>query len=118
VIQRLPLHTPDTDVSISLDFHTDTFVSCSTVRLSSDELSAHRSAASRLGEGYEYESFPSFTLTVGSNGEYEIEGDKQDFFEEFVASANAVEESKAYSVTVTDDSTVAVLPPLDEDRCR
>ena len=60
-IQRLPRSTPGTCVAISMDYRTNTFVACSTLRLSSDQLSGDYSAASRLSEEYEYESFPSFT---------------------------------------------------------
>ena len=69
LIQRLPRCTPDTDVSISMEYETKTFSASSIIRLSCDELSAEYSAASRLGEGYEYESFPSFTLRLDRNGE-------------------------------------------------
>jgi hypothetical protein len=45
-IQRLPHCTPNTEVSVSMEYATDTFVASSTIRLSYDELSADYSAAS------------------------------------------------------------------------
>lgn len=115
VVQRLPRCTPEIDVSISLDYRTNTFVSSSSVRLSPDQLDAERGAASRLGEGDEFESFPGFTLTIYADGDYDVDGDKQKFFNEFVASLEAVGTKADYSVTVIDDSTVNALPPLNED---
>jgi hypothetical protein len=89
-VQSPPLCTPDTEVSITMDYRTDNYVACSTIRLSCDALSADYSAASRLSEEYEFEAFPSFTMAIDLEGEYDIEGDKQDFFTNFISSAESV----------------------------
>jgi hypothetical protein len=112
-IQRLPRSTPGTDVSVSMDHQTDTFVSSSTVRLSCDELSAEYSAASRLGDEYEYESFPSFTLRIDRDGEYEVDGDKDYFFTNFIGSAESCAETPGCTISVNDDSVPEALQPCD-----
>ena len=112
LIQRLPRCTPDTDVSISMDYQTNTFSASSIIRLSCDELSAEYSAGSRLSESYEYESFPSFTLRIDRDGEYEVEGNKQDFFTNFIGSAESVTDSQ--TVSVIDDSVPEALQPSDD----
>jgi len=115
VVERLPLCTPDIDVTISLDFGTENYVACSTIRLSLERIEAERSAASRLREGFEYESFPGFNMSFDLDGEYEIEGDKQEFFDGFVLQPDDLKPS-GYSVSVSDDSSGAELPPKgDED---
>ena len=113
LIQRLPRSTPDTDLSISMEYETNTFSACSIIKLSCDELSAEYSAASRLSEAYEYESFPSFTLKIDRDGEYEVEGNKQDFFTNFIGSAESVTDSR--TVSVVDDSVPEALQPCDDE---
>jgi hypothetical protein len=112
VVERLPLCTPDIDVSVSLDFRTENYVACSTVRLSPERIEAERSAASRLREGFEYESFPGFNMSVDLDGDYEIEGDKQEFFDAFLLQPDDLK-SSGYGVSVCDDSGVEALPPHD-----
>ena len=114
-IQRLPRCTLGIDVSVSLHYRTDNFVSHSTVRLSCDELSAEDGAASRLQEGDEYESFPSFTLRIDRNGEYEVEGDKQEFFTDFIGSAESISDAQGCTVSVVDDSAVQALPSCEDE---
>jgi len=114
-IQRLPRCTPDTDVSISMDYQTNTFSASSIIRLSCDELSAEYSAASRLSEAYEYESFPSFTLRIDRDGDYEVDGDKQDFFMDFISSAESINDSQGHTVSVIDNSVPEALQPCDDE---
>jgi hypothetical protein len=114
-IQRLPRCTPDTDVSVSVDYQTNTFLSSSTVRFSCDELSAEYSGASRLGDGYEYESFPSFTLRLDRDGEYEVDGDKDYFFTNFIGSAESIRENQGCTISVIDDSVPECLQPCDDE---
>jgi hypothetical protein len=96
-------------------YRSDNYVACSTIRLSGDALSADYSAASRLTEEYEFESFPSFTMTIDMAGEYDIEGDKQDFFANFISSAESITESEAYEISVVDDSVPKAWPPSEDD---
>jgi hypothetical protein len=112
-IQRLPRCTPDTDVSISMDYQTNTFVSSSTIRLSYDELSAEYSGASRLSDEYEYESFPSIMLRIDRDGEYEVDGDKDYFFTNFIGSAESCSETQRCTISVNDDSIPGALLPCD-----
>lgn len=114
-IQRLPRCTPATDVSVSMEYATENFVASSTIRLSYDELSADYSAASRLSEEYEFESFPSFTLSIERDGPYDVDGDKHAFFTNFIGSAESINDSEAYAVTVVDDSVPEALQPLDTE---
>ena len=113
LVQRLPRCTPGTEVSISMDYETNTFSASSIIRLSRDELSAEYSAASRLSEAYEYDSFPSFTLRIDRAGEYEVEGNKEDFFTNFIGSAESVTDS--HTVSVIDDSVPVALQPCDDE---
>ena len=58
-----------------------------------------------MAEECEFESFPEFILRIDSDGDYELEGDKQEFFANFVASAaESPKDTDSYSVTITDDS--------------
>jgi hypothetical protein len=114
-IQRLPRATPDTDVSVSTEYRTDTYEACSIIRLSSDELSADYSASSRLSEEYEFESFPSFTLSIERDGAYDVDGDKHAFFTNFIGSAESINDSEAYTVTVVDDSLPEALLPFEAE---
>lgn len=114
-VRRLPQRTPDTKVSITIDYRSDNYLACSTIRLSGDALSADYSAASRLTEEYEFESFPSFTMTIDIGGEYDIEGDKQDFFANFISSAESITESETYEISVVDDSVPKAWPPSEDD---
>lgn len=113
-VRRLPRCTPNTEVSITMDYRTDNYVACSTIRLSCDVLSADYSAASRLSEEYEFESFPSFTMTIEMAGEYDIDGDKQDFFTNFISSAESITESDKYEISVIDDSVPEAWPPSED----
>jgi hypothetical protein len=115
LIQRLPRCTPDTDVSISVDYQTNTLSASSIIRLSCDELSAEYSAASRLGEGYEFESLPSFTMRIDRDGGYEVEGDKADFFMKFIGSAESVNKSQRYTISVIDRSLPDALQHCDDE---
>ena len=114
-VQRLPFCTPDTEVSITMDFRTDEYVACSTIRLSCEALSADYSAASRLSQEYEFESFPSFTMRIDMEGDYDIEGDKHDFFTNFISSAESIGESEKYEITIVDDSIPAAWPTSEYD---
>lgn len=116
VIQRLPLCTPEIDVSVSLDYRTESYVACSTVRLSPERIEAEGGVASRVCEGgSEFESFPGFNMSFDLDGEYEIEGDKQEFFDGFVLQPDDLR-SGGYSVSVSDHSSVEALPPHDGDQ--
>ncbi len=112
-IQRLPSCTADTDVSVSLEYGTETFEASSTIRLSYDELSADYSAASRLSAEYEFESFPSFTLSIERDGAYDVDGDKHGFFTNFISSTGSITDSESYTVTVVDDSVPQALQPFE-----
>ena len=114
-IQRLPQCTPGTDLSVSMEYATDNFVASSTIRLSYDELSADYSAASRLSEEYEFESFPSFTLSIERDGAYDVDGDKHAFFTNFIRSAESINDSEAYTVTVVDDSVPKAVEPIEDE---
>lgn len=114
-VQRLPYCTPGTDVSVSMEYATDTFVASSTIRLSYDELSADYSAASRLSEEDEFEDFPSFTMSVERDGAYDVDGDKHAFFTNFVGSAESINDSAAYTVSVVDDSVPEALQPFETE---
>ncbi len=114
-VRRLPLCTPDTEVSITMDFRTDDYVACSTIRLSGGALSTDYSAASRLSQEFEFESFPSFTMRIDMEGDYDIEGDKQDFFINFISSAESIGESENYEITVVDDSIPTAWPTSEDD---
>ena len=98
-----------------MEYRTANFVSSSTVRLSCDELSAEYSAASRPGEEYEYESFPSFTLRLDRHGDYEVEGDKHYFFTNFIGSAESANDAQGYTISVVDESSPQALRPLDDE---
>jgi hypothetical protein len=111
-IQRLPRSTPDTDVSILIEYSTHTFEASSTIRLSSEELSADYSAASRMRQEYEFESFPSLNLSIELDGGYDLEGDKYSFFRNFIGSAESINPD-AHTVTVVDDSVPTVLHPFE-----
>jgi hypothetical protein len=115
-VQRLPRCTPDTEVSVIMDFRTENYVACSTIRMSGDALSADYGASSRLTPEYEFESFPSFTMTIDMEGEYDIEGDKQDFFTNFISSAETITESDKYEITVIGDSVAEAWPPSEDDQ--
>lgn len=115
VIQRLPLSTPDVDLSISVEFQTDNYVASSTVRLSPERIEAEGGAASRVVSGEpEFESFPGFSMSFDIDGEYEVEGDKQEFFDSFVLQPEVLK-SGGYRVSVSDDSSGAELPPNEEE---
>jgi len=115
VVQRLPVCTPDIAVSVSLGFRTGNYVACSTVRLSPERIESETSAASRVVSGKpEFESFPGFSMSFDVDGEYEVEGDKQEFFDGFVLKPDDLT-SSGYRVSVSDDSGVVELPPNDDE---
>ena len=76
-----------------MEYDTGTFVASSSIRLLYDELNADYSAASRLSEEYEFESFPSFSLSIERDGAYDVDGDKHAFFTNFIGSAESINDS-------------------------
>jgi hypothetical protein len=111
-IQRLPLSSAGINVSITQDYQSPNYVASSTITLSSDELIAEYGAASPIGG--DYESSSPFEFRISLDGDYEVEGDKHDFFSNFIASTENIRAS-GYSVTITDSSTVVTLPALAVD---
>jgi hypothetical protein len=105
-LERLPLSTENIDVSVYLDCSSTTFSSSFIVSLSFEEICLEYSAGSRVSETHEFESFPSFTMTIERGGEYEFEGDKPQFFGSFIAGAESAGDGDEdlYTVTVNDDS--------------
>jgi hypothetical protein len=114
-VQRLPQSTPNADVSVSIDYNSNDYSASWKIRISCDELNAEHSLASRFNE-QEFEYFRPFTMTIGVDGSYDKEGEKEDFFTSFISLAEDGREGEGYTITVLNESTPEALQPCDDEQ--
>ena len=112
LVQRLPYSTPELDVTVSLDYRSQNFVSSYTVSISPERVEVECGSASRVCEGEpEFESSPGSYLSVDVYGEYDRYGSKNAFLSGFFVALDELVE-QPYKLMVRDDSNLAAFPSM------